>query len=68
MKFAANLPETLLRAERTIDKLEGMADGGTFSDGALQEFGKMQKEAQRLGHYALWAIAVAVLYYIFIKH
>ena len=68
VKFAANLPETLLRAERTIDKLEGMADGGTFSDGALQEFGKMQKEAQRLGHYALWAIAVAVLYYIFIKH
>ncbi len=62
-RFAANLPETLLRTERTLGKLEAMADGDTVSDNALREFGKMQKEAQRLGHYALWAIAAAVLYY-----
>ena len=45
-----------------------MSEGDTFSDNALREFGKMQKEAQRLGHYALWAIAVGILYYIFFRH
>lgn len=63
-KFAGDLPQTLLRAERTIEKLEDMADNGlNFSDDALRDFGDMQKNAQRLGHYALWVIAIALGYY-----
>jgi ubiquinone biosynthesis protein len=63
-KFAGNLPQTLERAERTLEKLEDMADEGfTFSDDALREFGDMQKKAQRLGHYALWAMVAIVAFY-----
>lgn len=65
-KFAGNLPETLARAERTIEKLEDLADNGfDFSEDALREFGRLEKRAQRLGHYALWAMAIVVAYYIF---
>ena len=65
-KFAGGLPETLLRAERTIEKLESLADEGfAFSDEAMQEMGRVQREAQRFGHWALWAIAAVVVYYVF---
>jgi ubiquinone biosynthesis protein len=65
-KFAGNLPQTLLRAERTIEMIEDMVDGGIeLSDDALKQFGAMQREANRLGHYALWALAIAVGWYIF---
>ena len=65
-KFAAALPDTLLRAERTIEKLESMVDDGVaFSDDAIAEMGRVQREAQRFGHWALWAIAAGVLYYLF---
>ena len=64
-KIAGNLPQTLARAERTLEKIEDMADEGfAFSDDALREFGDMQKKAQRLGHYALWAMAAIVGYYL----
>ena len=65
-RFAIGLPDTLVRAERTIAKLEDMADSGfAFSDDALREIGSMQREAQRFGHYALWAMAIAVGWYLF---
>jgi ubiquinone biosynthesis protein len=65
-KFAGNLPETLLRAERTIEKLEDMADSGfEISDEAIRDIGRMQARAGRLGHYALWAIAAIGAYFIF---
>jgi len=56
--FAASLPRLLLRGENIIMQLEGMAEGGLeLSEGALQQIGAAQARAQRLGHYALWAIA-----------
>ena len=65
-KMVGRLPETLARGERVIEKLEDMADEGfSFSDDALRDFGQMQKQAQRIGHYALWAVALAVAYYVF---
>ncbi len=65
-KVVANVPQSLLRAERTIAKLEGMIDNGVeFSDDALRDFGKMQHNAQRFTHYALWALVVVMVYYIF---
>ena len=63
-KIVGDLPQTLLRAERTIEKLEDMIDEGVeFSDEAMSQFGQMQKEASRLGHYALWALAALVAYH-----
>ena len=63
-KLAFNLPDTLTRAERTLEKLEDMVDNGVdFSDDALKQFGDIEKSAQRLGHYALWALAAIAAYY-----
>ena len=68
-KFATmvgKLPETMSRAQRTIEMLEDMADNGfEFSENAIKQFGNMQKDAQKVGHYALWAIVAIVGYYIF---
>ena len=65
-KFAGNLPKTLQRTERTIEKLEDMMDNGVeFSDDAVRQFGAMQHKAQRFTHLALWALVAAVVYYIF---
>jgi ubiquinone biosynthesis protein len=64
-KFAGNLPSALLRAERTLTKLEDMADEGfELSDDAIRQFGRMQARASRFGHYALWAIAALVAYFV----
>ena len=64
-KFAAGLPQALLRAERTVSKLEDALDGGIgLSDDALRRFGTMQARAQRYTHYALWALVAVVAYYI----
>ena len=64
-KFAGNLPATLLRAERTIEKLEDLADNGfELSDQAIRQMGQVQAEAARLGHYALWAIVALVAYFL----
>ena len=63
-KLAFALPETMTRAERTLEKLEDMIDNGVgFSDDALKQFGDIEKSAQRLGHYALWALAAIAAYY-----
>ena len=65
-KLAGGLPQALSRAGRTLEMLEDMADNGfEFSQNAIEQFGQMQKEAQRVGHYALWAIAAVAAYYIF---
>ncbi len=64
-KFAGNLPVTLLRAERTIEKLEDMADHGfELSGDAIRQIGHVQANAARLGHYALWAIAAVLAYLV----
>ena len=63
-RFAFSLPETMTRAERTLEKLEDMIDNGVgFSDDALKQFGDIEKSAQRLGHYALWALAGLAAFY-----
>ena len=63
-KLAFALPDTMTRAERTLEKLEDMIDNGVgFSDDALKQFGDIEKSAQRLGHYALWALAAIAGYY-----
>ena len=65
-KFTANLPRTLVRTERTIEKLEEMIDSGVeFSDDALRQLGDVQRRANRLGHLALWAlVAIAAVYFL----
>ena len=63
-RFAFSLPETMTRAERTLEKLEDMIDNGVgFSDDALKQFGDIEKRAQRLGHYALWVLAGLAAFY-----
>ena len=63
-RFTANLPQTLLRAERTVGKLEDMIDGGvTFSEQALNALGATQRRSQRLGQVALWVIAAVIAYH-----
>jgi ubiquinone biosynthesis protein len=60
-RFAAGLPRTLQRAENIVTQLESMAeDGLDLSETALKQIGAAQAKAQRLGHLALWAIAVLV--------
>jgi len=60
-RFAANLPRTLQQAENIIVQLESMAeDGLDLSETALKQIGEAQAKAQRLGHWALWAIAALV--------
>jgi ubiquinone biosynthesis protein len=57
--FAANLPRTLQRAENIVTQLESIAeDGLDLSETALKQIGEAQAKAQRLGHWALWAIAL----------
>lgn len=64
-KLAGDLPETLMRADRTLQKLEDMADNGfALSDEAIEQFGAAQRKAQRIGHAALWLIALAIAYYM----
>ena len=64
-KFAGGLPQALLRAERTVTKLEDALDGGlSLSDDAMRSFGAMQARAQRTTTYALWALVAVVAYYI----
>ena len=68
-KLAGGLPLALSRAGRTLEMLEDMADNGfEFSHNALEQFGKMQKDAQKVGHYALWAIVAVAGYWIFFRH
>jgi ubiquinone biosynthesis protein len=58
-RFTANLPRTLQRAENIVTQLESMAgDGLDLSETALKQIGEAQARAQRLGHWALWAIAL----------
>lgn len=64
-KFASQLPETLLRAERTIEKLEDLADNGfELSDEAIKEMGDVQRHASAIGHYALWALVALGAYFV----
>jgi ubiquinone biosynthesis protein len=64
-KFAGNLPATLLRAERTIEKLEDLADNGfELSDDAIKQMGNIQARTSALGHYALWAMVGLAAYFL----
>ncbi len=65
-KVLGNLPQTIVDADRTLKTLEEFADSGIHE--AVQEMGKMQKSAQRVGHYALWAIVAIAVYYLFWRH
>jgi ubiquinone biosynthesis protein len=68
-KLAGGLPVALSRAGRTLEMLEDMADNGfEFSQNALDQFGQMQKDAQKFGHWALWAIVAVAAYWIVWRH
>jgi ubiquinone biosynthesis protein len=65
-KTLGDLPDSFARAARILEKLETMADEGfSLSDDALRDFGDMQRQAQRVGHYALWAIVILILFFVF---
>ena len=65
-KLAAGLPRALHRAGRALEMIEDMADNGFgLSQEAINQFGQMQKDAQRIGHWALWAIVAVATYWIF---
>ena len=67
-KLASGLPLALYRAGRTLEMMEDMADNGFgLSQEAIDQFGQMQKDAQRIGHWALWAIVAVAAYWMF-KH
>jgi ubiquinone biosynthesis protein len=58
-RFAANLPAALVRAENLVAKLEGMAeDGLDLSERAIGRIGEAEAQKARLGHIALWVIAL----------
>ena len=60
-----HLPATLLRAERTFEKLEDLADNGfELSTEAIEQMGAVQARASRLGHYALWALVGLAAYFL----
>jgi len=60
-RFTSNLPRTLQQAENIIAQLEGLAeDGLDLSEKALKQIGDAQARAQRLGHWAQWAIAALI--------
>jgi ubiquinone biosynthesis protein len=64
-KFAAHLPGVLLHAENIITHVEAMAeDGLDLSDGALQQISEAQARAQRLGHWALWAMVALIAFWV----
>ncbi len=66
-KFTSTLPETLLRAERIVAQFESVAEEGfTLSEDAIQKVEAAHTRALRLGHLALWLIALALVgYFIF---
>jgi ubiquinone biosynthesis protein len=64
-KFTADLPATLLRTENIIGELERMSqDGFELSEAAVEEIQGAHARALRLGHLALWVIALALVGYV----
>ncbi|MHB8884191.1 MAG: 2-polyprenylphenol 6-hydroxylase [Methylovirgula sp.] len=67
-KFAAGLPATLVRTENITTRLEVIAEEGfEISETALQKIEEAHAHALRLGHLALWVIALSLIGY-FIMH
>jgi ubiquinone biosynthesis protein len=66
-KFAAALPSTLLRAENIAIHLERSAESGfELSEEAVKKIMTAHSRALRLGHLALWLIALSLIgYFIF---
>ncbi len=65
-RFAGSLPRVLLRAENIVTQVEAMAeDGLELSETALKQIGDAQARAQRLGHAALWVIALLIAVWLF---
>jgi ubiquinone biosynthesis protein len=61
-RFATSLPAALTRAENLVTKLEGLADDGfDVSERAIRRIGEAEARKARLGHIALWAIALVGL-------
>jgi ubiquinone biosynthesis protein len=61
-RFATNLPAALIRAENLVVKLEGMAeDGFELSERMIGRIGEAEARKARLGHIALWVIALVGL-------
>jgi ubiquinone biosynthesis protein len=61
-RFATNLPAALVRAENLVVKLEGMAeDGFELSERVIGRIGEAEARKARLGHIALWVIALVGL-------
>ena len=65
-RFAANLPELLMRTENIVIKLEGLAEEGfEFSEDAIRRIGEAQARGARLGHLALWVLVVIAGFFLF---
>ena len=65
-RFASDLPATLVRAENVLRLMERMgSEGLDITDESLRAIETTQARAFRLGHWALWAIflALAVLWW-----
>jgi len=68
VKFAAALPAALLRAENIAIQLERTTEGGfELSEDAIKKIMMAHSRALRLGHLALWVIALSLIGY-FILH
>ena len=58
-RFAGSLPEALLRAETIVKELETMTEQGfALSGETIREIGESQARGARLGHMALWLLAL----------
>ena len=58
-RFAGNLPEALLRAETMVKELATMTEQGfALSDDTIRRIGEAQARGARLGHLALWLLAI----------
>jgi ubiquinone biosynthesis protein len=65
-RFAANLPAVLLRGENIVNQIEAVSENGfELSEAAMQKIGEAQARGARLGHIALWLIALIGLLMLF---
>lgn len=59
VRLAEHLPSVLVRGENIINQLEGMAENGfELSEEAIAKIGDAEARGARLGHVALWLLAL----------
>ena len=64
-RFAAHLPDLLLRTEHIIDKLEDAAEEGLdLSEDTMRKIGTAAARGSRWGHIALWLLAALLLVFL----